>query len=460
MPVDITYSGGVFSAKGRLSIFSHEASVFKTQRSSKRVNQMLAVVADDSGPFPNGDHASEIAISRITKFFQSPFFMEMKSPKKDSQLDLEIELKIKDLISEISTELYTRGIREKQQVRLSLTFVILVEENLYAVHSGNNRILKVTDRTHEQLTLDSSLSSQPMQKDSSRDLKSMNIPILGLDSQVDVQFITDVVTPDDTIALFTDGISEFIPNQEVVVILNSLETHQGACNRLISIAQQRGMRDNATMIAFSVKPMEAGAMSVHDIAEREHERGEGFWGGMYSFIVVALIAVMIAGLYIGFRYAQQVVGNLSMAETQQTVEGVGDLPYSGSGSAFLVKDPESAPLDFFRLNGRSLEIKESRHEIYDSFNNLELLPVMNRGTYAVELKMSSKGKYRVYEGASRNIVQVYQDEVKIYLTKGSAATLAIDEEGGVMYLELTGMGSPMRITFEKQNIILKVLREQ
>jgi PPM family protein phosphatase len=458
MAEGFTYNGGVASAKGRLSIFSHEASVFKTQRSSKKVSQMLAAVADDSGPFPAGDHASEIAIDMITSFFNSTFFTEMKSPKKDSNVDLEIELKIKDLITDISAEIYSRGAREKRQVRLSLTFVILVEENLYAVHCGNNRLLKIANRNFEQLTQDSSWSPQ---KDVPRELKSLNIPALGIDSQVDIQFITDVVTPYDTLALFTDGISEFIPNQEIVVILNSLDNQQGACNRLVSIAEQRGMRDNATMLAFSMMRgnMES-AGSIAEIAEREHEKTGNLWGSIYTFILVALISVMLVGIYIGFRYAQQVAGNLSLDKDNKKIENLSDLPDSGSGVAFLIRDPDSVSLDFFRLNGRKLEISETKHEIHDSFNNLELLPVLDRGTFTVVLKITDKGKYRVYEGATRNIVQIFQDEVKIHLTKGSMASIFSDNSAGVMNLEVSGMGSPMRVTFEKQNLIIKVTRDQ
>ena len=74
----------------------------------------------------------------------------------------------------------------------------------------------------------------------------------------------------------------------------------------------------------------------------------------------------------------------------------------------------------------------------------------------MSIKINAKDFYRVFENSSRNNVQIYKDDAYIYLTKGSVATINPDEAQGIAEILVTGLGSPLKISFEKQNMIFKI----
>lgn len=463
MPLSFSYDEGSSTGSGRLGKFSHDSFIIKKICNKNGINQLVAAVADDSGQFPGGTYASDIAIEMVTDFFASDFFSEMKGAGEDPVLE---EL-IKDLFKRINTAVYSRGVNEGQMVRLSLTAIFMVEDKLYAGHVGTNRMLKILSDSNNQLTQDQSWFSRAIKRGMKvdeafqRDAMGIKVPTLGLESSVECQFILEILKIDDCIAIFTDGISEFISNQEVQVIINSVGNIPDACKRLVSISEERGLRDNATIVAFSVKQKEE---SPKKSFEKIVEKGKGqqkflSCSTVYYFILIVLLLSFGVSAYVGVKFFKKTLDNLQLAGGSKRRIPSRSPVFQAGEKAYLVKDKDTIDLNIFKLNGKTLDKIEDKFEVSGDYNNLEILPIMDKNTFTLSIKINSRSSYQVYEGSSRNRIQLFEDNLKVFLTKGAYATFRPDEAEGVLTLEVSGLASPVMISFEKQNMIIKVSKD-
>jgi hypothetical protein len=127
------------------------------------------------------------------------------------------------------------------------------------------------------------------------------------------------------------------------------------------------------------------------------------------------------------------------------------------GVPMVVLDKECMPLNIFRINGDKMDPAQLKYEITKDLNELELFPAMNKGSFNLSMKVATRESFQVLEGSSRNSILITGDKIEIHLTKGAYATIKPDGGGGtgIALITMTGMGSPIIITYTKENMILK-----
>ena len=463
MATSIQYTRGSAFGSGRLGKFAREENIFRIVKNREGVKLLLAMVADESGAFPGGNHASSMAADMVGEFFKSDMFLNLKRGESDKLVSEGLQ----ELFNRINTVIYSQGIKEGQHVKLSMSLALMVEDTLHCCHIGTGRILLMQGNNQDQISQDNSWLSRAIKEGRFTVDRAMQIPpqdkipFLGMEGSVQCQFVKKHVNTGESVAVFSDGIGEFIPNSEVAIIFNSANSQDEACERLVDLAKERGLSDNATILSFTVEAAREQKEEQEFDEEAPQEKNKekrGFGCNLLYFLtVLILLGAMTVGSYIGLKNADKLFKTLfsSPAKPKATGKKI-DPDLIETGKNYLVKKEETAALNFFRLNGRKLDPAVSRFEINDANNRLEILPIMSKGTYWVELKINSKNYYEIYEGASRNKVNVFEDNVKLYLTKGAAATLRPDEIHGVTSVRVSGLGSPLRISFSKQNMILLV----
>ena len=466
----IKFETGSSTVRSKLSQFAHDARVIKTHTTKKGKNLLLAAVADDQSPFRSGEHPSEIAISIITDVFTSKIIPQIDNIKDYNGMEKDVI----DIFHLINTSIYTRSVNEDTPAKVSLTIVIVIDDQMLIGNVGENKIIRLRDGQVEPLTGDSSWFSQATKVRGMTVREALSSPhimetlAIGTTPKVECDFKIANLIINDQFLLFTDGISEFISDQEIQVIINSVENIPGACMRLTEISQERGLKDNATVIYFGLlSKEEAQKKSIEEItSEEKEEKKPGGCSIVYYIILFVILFVIGTALYIGYKHARKLMSNMikppsrKTPVTRSTGVAPAPVPELPSGKYFLALDKQSMPLSILRLNKKKLDREETKYEIFDEHNELELLAKVNKGTYNVTITLNTKDDFSVYESSTRNRVKIYEDNVKVYLTKGSNFKVTPQVEGGVSRLKMSGLGSPVFINFSRENLILRVDKDK
>jgi len=465
----IKYDGGSGFISGNINKYAHDAHAFRKFVNKRGKKMLLAVVADDQSPFQNGDHPSDIAINITVDFFSSKIFEELKSDKDYPGL----EAAIRGLFAHINKVLYDRSQIEENRVKVSMSAVFVVDETMFVGHVGKGKILRLRDEETISLASDSSWFSQATKIKGmtvSEALSSSNMmesKCLGLEPAIEIDFKMDNLIIDDRVLVCTDGVGEYISDEEIQVIIKSVENFPGACIRLTEIARNRGLRDEGTAVLFSILSMEeVQKKSVEEITGVEEEKPKGGTCGIIYFIILfGVLFVIMVALYVGYKHGMKLLRNLTKSRTSsvEPVREPGVAPDIPGGKYFLILDEESLLLNVFKLNKKKLDVRDLRYELpgeEQKLNELEIMPIVHKGTYSIILTVGDKDDYRITEGSERNLVRVYADNVRIYLTGGCGANINPQGKGGLAQVRISGLGSPVFVFFGQENVMLKIEKDK
>jgi PPM family protein phosphatase len=446
------------STSGRLSKFARDEFLVKDTVEKDGVSRLVAAVADDSLPFPGGSHASTIAVTMIEEFFD----LDLTAGADNTAQGKHIGDGVADLFDQINRMVCSQGIKEGQMSKLALTTVFVVENRMYAGHVGTGKILYFSGNSMEQLSQDHTWLSRAMKEGGmtvdaalQTDSSKMNIPIMGIDLHPESQFFGKNLKNGDKVAVFSDGIGDFFPNQEIQLILNSEDSIQDACDKIVKLARERGLVDNASIIIFTFKDDKKGAKKRKNAVKKGAS-----CGSVYFLIILFLIGFIALGSFVLYKYANKFMENFTASTPAPIPVPIAmDPRLTGASQFFIVKDSETCELSIFRLNGIKLDITKEKLEVREAYNRLDVLPVLAGRTFSLALKINSKDSYEVHEGSSRLGLQIDGKKAKILLTKGAVAEIHAGDNKGVTSIEMYNLDSPVSISFARQNMILKVTRE-
>lgn len=453
------YIRGQATGSGRRSQLSRDESLSKLIKNREGNRILLAAVADCTRAFPSGTFPSSIAIDMVRDYFNSEYILDLNKNETDEN----ICATIRDLFDRINTVLYSQGISEGQAEKASLSVVLIIGEMLYAGHVGTGKILLMEETSPIQLTQENAWLEALKQGKFATEMGAQppveeETPLLGTEGKVPVQLMKEDLELGDRVAVLTDGIGEYIPNQEILVLLKSTRNISDACKRLTAIALERGLLDNGTILAVHIDPTrERDEVFDQPVVElKPKEKKSSGCGGFYLIVILLLLSVIAGGSYIGYEHAKVLWKNLTAPFTQPIpTETTPEPEFTKAGSFYMAVEKDSALLSILRLNSTKMDPSQENFELTEAYNQVEILPTLAKGTYTLEIKINNKNFYEVHESSSRNKIAIFADNIKIYLTKGALATLIPNETNGVTHLKVSGLGSPSLISFPKENIMVK-----
>ena len=152
---------------------------------------------------------------------------------------------------------------EKEEYRGMGTTVVAVYfgNSIPAVaHVGDSRLYRIRSRKIEQITEDHSVVWEqyregllPKEALSSSPLKNVVTRALGMNPTVDVDVQQLEVQKGDQLLLCSDGLSDLVGDEE---LLSTVEEASGkldqACSQLVQLANQRGGKDNITVLLIKI----------------------------------------------------------------------------------------------------------------------------------------------------------------------------------------------------------------
>ena len=232
------------------SIGSFSDQELTTEQLAKR--GYLFVVADGMGGHKGGEVASEIAVEKSLEEYYKP----------DTNIDSTKEKKaaLGDSYREVHNEIRRRADQDDALADMGATMVtaLVTDEEIVIGNVGDSRAYRLRAGQLEQLTIDQTFAQQLLSQGvlsteefETSPLNHILSQALGRGDQPEVEFVSKSVKKGDVFLLCSDGLSNVVPEQEMITIL---QTSQGkdAANRLIEQAKSNGGPDNVGAIVLHI----------------------------------------------------------------------------------------------------------------------------------------------------------------------------------------------------------------
>lgn len=218
------------------------------------VNNEIFAIADGMGGYAAGEVASQMATDMITASFESGHFGGEPDPFVPRRGD-----ELVRSIKHANTSIYEQAQSNTKQAGMGTTLVAARfspnKKRVYIAHVGDSRCYRLRGDELEQLTLDHTLASVGITGPAGHKL----IRALGVQADVDVDLRVDEPMPGDYFLLCSDGLSKMVPEPMIIDIVNEQDDIEQAVKRLIDRANQRGGKDNVSVILVRVDDIAAGA---------------------------------------------------------------------------------------------------------------------------------------------------------------------------------------------------------
>ena len=222
----------------------------------------LCLVADGMGGAAAGEYASRLAadVSRA--------YLEQESASHAPATDAAWQALLRDAVRAANRQIYdaARTDAARRGMGTTLTMALLVGDRLHIASVGDSRayLLNTDGVTDDgapsaQLTSDHSLVARlvdigQLTPEQARVHPQRNILYrsIGTDPSVDVDTRSEALEPGDIVLLCSDGLVNHVSDEEIAQIALGETDLDRAVMRLVSLANERGGRDNISVVMVRV----------------------------------------------------------------------------------------------------------------------------------------------------------------------------------------------------------------
>jgi protein phosphatase len=255
-----------------------------------RPNGLLFIVADGMGGHERGREASALAVSMVQQtYFSDP------SPS--------IPEKLRKSVQVANSHIHERGDGGSAERRMgtTCTALVLAQKRAFIAHVGDSRAYRIRGKKIEQLTRDHTkaaemyrhgvLSQSEMRVHPER---SVLHRVLGMESDVEVDLVENISVRDgDVFLLCTDGLAE-VSEEEILWVAQS-NSPSRTCDQLVALANERGGRDNVTVLAIRIRRETRSSASARSRWK--------FWKPWVKVLATgALVGAAALALAVGLRF--------------------------------------------------------------------------------------------------------------------------------------------------------------
>lgn len=208
----------------------------------------LFIVADGMGGHQAGEVASETAVKVISNFI-----------RVNIGRGLSIPTLIEESIFTANEDILKKAIRDSSLDGMGTTVVLalLNEGSVHIANVGDSRAYLIRGSTIEQLTKDHSLVGDLVRKgqitkEEARVHPKRNIltMALGIEGVIELDIAPIDFQKGDYILLCSDGLTDMLTDEEIRDIVLSSKDIEGPCKNLVASANEKGGRDNITLISI------------------------------------------------------------------------------------------------------------------------------------------------------------------------------------------------------------------
>src|SRR3990167_3458813 len=223
------------------------------------------ILADGMG----GHNAGEIAAKEAVTFI-STSMEELFLASENSWNIFELSSFTKLFIENANSWVYRLGKEKKEYRGMGTTICALLfhEKSLIYGHVGDSRIYRFRNEKLEQLTVDHSLKNELISQgrfsnNNEQPFPYKNVLTRAIGTQQDVEVETHItpVNINDVYLMCSDGLSDYVPNKEILSILKEETSLDIASAKLIERAKLHGGQDNITVVIVRVEEHEKANLS-------------------------------------------------------------------------------------------------------------------------------------------------------------------------------------------------------
>lgn len=251
----------------------------------------LFIIADGMGGHKGGKQASSIAVKTVITEY--------------SNSSLEESVAIKEAIEKANSSIYNQAGDSTEFGRMGTTCTVLLlkDEKVIVGHVGDSRIYKIENNAIEQITNDHTKVQEMLRAGILTPEEAINYPsksvlarALGVDENVKVDINSDLTLREgQCFVLCTDGLAKVTKEEILPIVINN--SPADACRMLVDLANERGGKDNVTVIIIKVNPDNQKKFTEPEPPKKEvrtgvRKRGIG-WRSVGIVFVIILILLVI-----------------------------------------------------------------------------------------------------------------------------------------------------------------------
>jgi protein phosphatase len=214
----------------------------------------LFLVADGVGGHAAGEKASSMAVQAVEDFIVDAlcWCMQLKSPSGEALLD-----EFQKALTHAEDRLFDAARRrpELHGMATTVTMAYVFGGDLFVAHAGDSRCYLLRNDLFYRLTRDHTLTAELVKRgvvkpeEAARHaLRHVVVNVVGGTDAVRVDVHKMPLDSGDVLLLCSDGLTEMVPDGEILDIVRSEMDPKAACDRLIDRANEKGGKDNITAI--------------------------------------------------------------------------------------------------------------------------------------------------------------------------------------------------------------------
>lgn len=205
----------------------------------------LFVLADGMGGYSGGEYASMHSVEVICD--------SVKNSRETTTRRI-----FEDAIAKANTEIREEASKKPEYDRMGTTVVLatILGECLQVANVGDSRLYVIGDDIR-QITEDHSYVEEmiklgSLDRESARTHPQKNIitRAIGADDTVTPDFFTVKLKKDDIVLMCSDGLSNMLEDDEILMILKKERDLAGMVSELVAAANNNGGKDNVSVIVI------------------------------------------------------------------------------------------------------------------------------------------------------------------------------------------------------------------
>ena len=218
----------------------------------------LFVVADGMGGNVGGAEASALALGALADFLLDTLQWLFALGKGDDTGDIDVLEDFKAALRRADAQVCEAAARQPELAGMGTTLTMAYAHGsaLFLAHVGDSRAYLFRGQALHQLTRDHTLVQEliacgalPAERAADHRLRHIITNVVGGPTagvQVEVHRLD--LEAGDVLLLCTDGLTEMLTDERIAEVLRLEESPRAACERLVRLANERGGRDNVTVV--------------------------------------------------------------------------------------------------------------------------------------------------------------------------------------------------------------------
>jgi protein phosphatase len=261
-PMPLRFSIAARTDQGRVRK-NNQDSIYTGTIKLRGGSVRLCLVADGMGGAKAGEQASRIA-SEVTQT-QIQRNLDGQAPPDDAAWQNLLRRAAREANTRVYAE--SRTDDNRKGMGTTLTIALIVGDRLHVASVGDSRAyllnaggVTADGATTAQLTSDHSLVARlvdigQITPEQARTHPQRNLLYrsIGTDPSVEVDTLSEQLEPGDVVLLCSDGLYNHVRDEEIAQLALEQADPGRACERLVALANERGGRDNISVVIVRVE---------------------------------------------------------------------------------------------------------------------------------------------------------------------------------------------------------------